>query len=120
MTEQLPFHFSLLCIGEGDGNPLQCSCLENPGDGRAWWAAISGVAQIQTRLGRLSSSSSKDSMLLKFYHIYIYISFMVNLKILYTFSKKYLESVLVQNYSHTHTYCYSVLGTFLSILSCVI
>ena len=42
-TEQLPFHFSLSCIGEGNGNPLQCSCLENPRDGGAWWAAIYGV-----------------------------------------------------------------------------
>jgi len=47
-----------LCIGEGSGNPLQCSCLENPRDGGAWWAAISGVAQSRTRLKRLSSSSS--------------------------------------------------------------
>ena len=44
-TERLPFHFSLSCIGEGNGNPLQCSCLENPRDGGAWWAAVSGVAQ---------------------------------------------------------------------------
>ena len=49
-TEQLPFHFSLSCIGEGNGNPLQCSCLENPRDGGAWWAAIYGVTQSQTRL----------------------------------------------------------------------
>ena len=47
-TEQLHFHFSLLCIGEGNGNPLQCSCLENPRDRGAWWAAISGVAQSDT------------------------------------------------------------------------
>ena len=59
MTERLHFHFSFSCIGEGSGNPLQCSCLENPRDGGAWWAAISGVAQSQTRLKRLSSSSSK-------------------------------------------------------------
>ena len=57
-TEQLPFHFSLSCIGEGNGNPLQCSCLENPRDGGAWWAAVCGVAQSWTRLKRLSSSSS--------------------------------------------------------------
>ena len=57
-TEQLHFHFSLSCTGEGNGNPLQCSCLENLRDGGAWWAAISGVAQSQTRLKRLSSSSS--------------------------------------------------------------
>jgi len=51
-------HFSLSCIGEGNGNPLQCSCLENPRDGGAWWAAIYEVAQSRTRLKRLSSSSS--------------------------------------------------------------
>ena len=57
-TERLHFHFSLSCIGEGNGNPLQCSCLENPRVGGAWWAAIYGVAQSRTRLKRLSSSSS--------------------------------------------------------------
>ena len=57
MTDRLPFHLSLSCIGEGNGNPLQCSCLENPRDRGAWWAAISGVAQSQTQLKRLSSSS---------------------------------------------------------------
>ena len=50
MTERLYFHFSHSCIGEGNGNPLQCSCLENPGDGGAWWAAVYGVAQSRTRL----------------------------------------------------------------------
>ena len=55
-SERLHFHFSLSCTGEGNGNPLQCSCLENPRDGGAWWAAISGVAQNWTRLKRLSSS----------------------------------------------------------------
>ena len=55
-TERLHFHFSLSCIGEGNDNPLQCSCLENPRDGGAWWAAVSGVAQSWTRLKRLSSS----------------------------------------------------------------
>ena len=57
MTEQLHFHFSLSCIGEGNGNPLQYSCLENPRDGEAWWAAVYGVAQSRTRLKRLSSGS---------------------------------------------------------------
>ena len=57
-TERLHFHFSLSRSGEGNGNPLQCSCLENPRDGRAWWAALYGVAQSRTRLKRLSSSSS--------------------------------------------------------------
>ena len=57
-TKRLHFHFSLSCIGEGNGNPLQCSCLENPRDGGGWWAAVYGVAQSQTRQKRLSSSSS--------------------------------------------------------------
>ena len=60
-TEWLHFHFSRWCIGEGNGNPLQCSCLENARDSGAWWAAVYGVAQSWTRLKRLSSSSSKDS-----------------------------------------------------------
>ena len=55
-TEQLHFHFSLSCIGEGNGNPLQCSCLENPREGGASWAAVCGVSQSRTRLKRLSSS----------------------------------------------------------------
>ena len=58
MTERLHFHFSLSCIGEGNGNPLQCSCLENPRDGGASWAAVYGVAQSRMQLKRLSSSSS--------------------------------------------------------------
>jgi len=60
MTERLHLHFSLSCIGEGNGNPLQCSCLENPRDGGAWWAAVYGVAQSRTRLKRLSSSSTVE------------------------------------------------------------
>jgi len=69
-TERLHFHFSLSCIGEGNGNPLQCSCLENPRDAGAWWAAVYGVAQSRTQLKRLSSSSSillKSSFGILFY-----------------------------------------------------
>ena len=62
MTEWLHLHFSLSCTGEGNGNPLQCSCLENPRDGGAWWAAVYGVAQSQTWLTRLSSSSSSSGV----------------------------------------------------------
>ena len=58
-TERLHFHFPLSCI-EGNGNPLQCSCLENPMDGEAWWAAVHEVAQSRTWLKRLSSSSSSS------------------------------------------------------------
>ena len=61
-TEWLHFHFSLSCIGEGNGNPLQRSCLENPRDWGAWWAAVHGVAQSRTRLKRLSSSSSSREL----------------------------------------------------------
>ena len=59
-TERLHFHFSLSCIGEGNGNPLQCSCLENPRDGGAWWAAVYGVAQSQTRLKRLNNNNNLE------------------------------------------------------------
>ena len=59
-TERLHFHFSLSHIGEGNGNTLQCSCLENPRDGGAWWAAICGIAQSRTRLKRLSSSRQQQ------------------------------------------------------------
>ena len=56
-TERLHFDFSLSCIGEENGNPLQCSCVENPRDWGAWWVAVYGIAQSRTRLKRLSSSS---------------------------------------------------------------
>ena len=62
-TERLHFHFSLSCIGKGNGNPLQYSCLENPRDRGAWWAAVYGVAQSRTRLKRLSSSSSSSILI---------------------------------------------------------
>ena len=55
-TEWLHFHLSLLCTGEGSGNPLQCSCLENPRDGGAWWAAVYAVTHSRTWLKLLSSS----------------------------------------------------------------
>ena len=58
-TERLHFDFSLSPTGEGNGNPLQCSCLEDPRDRGAWWAAVYGVAQSQTQLKQLSSSSSR-------------------------------------------------------------
>ena len=73
-TVRLHFHFSLSCIGEGNGNPLQYSCLENPRDGGAWWAAVHRVAQSWTRLKRLSSSSSKVNQKktnTTWYHLYV-------------------------------------------------
>ena len=66
MTERLHFHFSLSCTGEGNGNPLQCSCLENPRDGGAWWAAVFGVTQSQTRLKWLNKQASKILMFYRF------------------------------------------------------
>ena len=66
-TERLHFHFSLSCIGEGNGNPLQCSCLENPRDSGTWWAAIYGIAQSQTQLKRLSSSSGRKIVMMTLY-----------------------------------------------------
>ena len=65
-TERLHFHFSLSCTGEGNGNPLQCSCLEDPRDGGVWWAAVYRVAQSRSRLKRLSSSSGS-----KYYDPYL-------------------------------------------------
>ena len=62
--ERLHFHFSLSCIGAGNGNPLQCSCLENPRDRGAWWASVYGVAQSRTRLKQLSSSSSSTTLVI--------------------------------------------------------
>ena len=65
-TERLHVHFLLSCIGEGNGEPLQCSCLENPRDGGAWWAAVYAVAQNRTWLKRLSSSSSSEKWSISF------------------------------------------------------
>ena len=93
-TERL--HFSLSCIGEGNGNPLQCSCLENPRDGGAWWAAIYGVAQSRTRLKWLSSSSSyvPDTMLSL---VYIYVCMYIYIYI-YTLENKQMQSCLFGAY----------------------
>ena len=85
MTEQLHFHFSLSCIGEGNGNPLQYSCLENPRDRGAWWAAAYGVAQSQTRLKRLSSSSSSSVTVSNAAELYTLLVKMVNF-MLYVFT----------------------------------
>ena len=74
-TKRLRFHFSLSCTGEGNGNPLQCSCLENPRDGGAWWAAVYGVAQGQTRLKWLGSSSHNSVFCLVFYSLTLLLLF---------------------------------------------
>ena len=65
MTERLDFHFSLSRVGEGNGNPLQCSCLENPRDRGAQWAAICGVTQSRTQLKRLGNSSRRINYMYK-------------------------------------------------------
>ena len=87
MTERPHLHFSLSCIGEGNGNPLQCSCLENLRDGGAWWAAVYGVAQIRTWLKRLSSSSSIHSWDLIMFG---WIVWLINCKWLYACTGIYL------------------------------
>ena len=66
------FHFSLSCIGEGNVNPFQCSCLENPRDGGACWAAVYGVAQSRTQLKQLSSRIYIINMILAACHIFYY------------------------------------------------
>ena len=78
-TEWLHFHFSLSSTGKGNGNPLQCSCLENPRDGGAWWAAVYGVAQSRTRLKRLSSSSKTvpNYYVLKTFYYFHYLHFVI-------------------------------------------
>ena len=75
--------FSLLCIGEGNDNAFQCSCLENPRDGAAWWAAVYGVAQSQTRLKQLSSSSSSSAVKTSNMHVEFPDSSGVNTRHLY-------------------------------------
>ena len=109
------FHFSLSCIGEGNGTPLQCSCLENPRDGGALWASVYGVAQSRTRLKRLSSSSvcvciyifekhlqvntTKWHLVLKYFSMHILIR---------TFSKTILQPYL-RKYSAFYYLCMSYL-----------
>ena len=83
-TERLHFHFSLSYIGDGNCNPLQCSCLEDPRDGGTWWAAVSGVAQSRTQLKRLSNSSSSSSCIT---------SFGSGLEIQITFAFQYLRQI---------------------------
>ena len=94
-TERLHFHFSLSCTGEGNGNPLHCSCLENPRDGGAWWAAIYGVTQSWTRLRWLSSSSM---------HIFIILG--SNLSVFYS-TLEWIES-LSSNDKERNNCLYSV------------
>jgi len=85
-TERLPFHFSLSCIGEGNGNPLQCSCLENPKDGRAWWAAVYEVAQSRTRLNDLAAAAVPSHSFS--FLVFSWISLLVYFSKLSSFPKK--------------------------------
>ena len=110
-TERLHFHFSLSCIGEGNGNPLQCSCLENPRDGGACWAAVYGVAQSRTRLKWLSSSSSKtvdlktshhekSSLLTRLIVVIICNTYKYQIIMLYTWNKYilYVNYISIKNF----------------------
>ena len=106
-TEWLHFQFSLSCIGEGNGNPIQCSCLENPRDGGAWWVAVSGVAQSWTRLKRLSSSSSKYHFLSVFPNMFSRaFIFSHSLNITLSFSSMFLD--YVSNISPTKVIWFSM------------
>ena len=95
-TEQLPFHFSLSCIGEGNDNPLQCSCLENPRDGGAWWAAVYGVAQSRTRLKRLSLAATFKFLEIKYKNHTNTDTFLV---LLFTLASENCVKVFLYNHS---------------------
>ena len=84
-TERLHFHFSLSRIGEGNGNPLQCSYLENPRDGGAWWATVYGVTQSWTRLKQLSSS--KHIFYLLYFCYFLSITYIFTFVFFFLFSK---------------------------------
>ena len=109
-TERLPFPFSLSCIGEGNGNPLQCSCLENARDRTAWWAAVYGAAQSRTRLKRLSSSSRS----------YLQIKRMYSYKTIYFCFHPWnfcWYSNLLMNVMNTYTHIYEY--TYVCVCVCV-
>ena len=91
MTERPHFHFSLSCIGEGNGNPLQCSCLENPRDGGAWWAAVYGVTQSRTRLKWLSSSSTHTHIYMYIY-IYMYCAMLSHFNCVWLFATPWIKA----------------------------
>ena len=110
-TEQLHFHFSLSCIGEGNGNPLQCSCLENPRDGGAWWAAVYGVTQSRTQMKWLSSSSfCLCPFFWSFYHKCV-------LKYVKSFFHIYLDYQMVFIFQITYIVCYIDWFAFIRILA---
>ena len=115
MTEWLDFHFSLSCIGEGNGNPLQCSCLENPRDRGAWWAAIYGVAQSQTRLKWLNSSSSRvlwqlNEQSMECLWVYVFYAKGHNLCYLKLRSKYLLNCEINSYYKQVFCCCYFIVA----------
>ena len=103
MTERLHFYFSLSCIGEGNGNPLQCSCLEHPRDGRAWWAAVYGVTQSRTQLKWLSSSRAPQPYAIAPFFVKIRFVFFLkhfqNFKITFSFIMNIIEKIGGKKYS---------------------
>jgi len=100
-TEQLHFHFSLSCIGEGNGNPLQCSCLENPRDGGAWWAGVYGMAQSQTRLKWLSLAYTHLYTTAQTYKLFIFLN---SLKMTWRHHDiSYLDISVYISYEHSHS-----------------
>ena len=105
MTERLHLHFSLSCIGEGNGNPLQCSCLENPSDGGAWWAAVHGVTQSWTGLKWLSSSSS----------CYLFLLFLLKFSWLTTICSFQAWNILIR---HFYRLCTKVITMLLTYFQC--
>ena len=109
MTEWLHFQFSLSCTGEGNGNPLQCCCLENPRDGEAWWAAVSGVAQSWTRLKWLSSSSRRVT------HTFTFMpEFSSKLYPLYqaSYPETYVSALYYFKHRHMHFHYWCVIMNF--------
>ena len=113
-TDRLHFHFSLSCTGEGNGNPLQCSCLENPRDGGTWWAAVYGVAQSRTRLKRLSSTYTlTESLHISYCFVYCYkLSFFIHLPASYIHTHRSPERSLHISYCFVHCYTLSLFYSF--------
>ena len=108
MTEQLHLHFSLSCTGEGNGNPLQCSCLENPSDGGAWWAAVHGVTQSWTGLKWLSSSSSSSC--------YLFLLFLLKFNWLTTICSFQAWNILIRHFYRLCTKVITMLLTLFPVL----
>ena len=124
MTEQLHLHFSLSCTGEGNGNPLQCSCLENPRDGGAWWAAVYEVAQSRTWLKWLSSSiqclvSTKYYLLNIFFILFIFYFWPGSLWDLSSPTMDWIQAIAVKALSPKHWTTRELWSTILNFLPVV-